>query len=440
MVKKATTIENRGEVFVWTLYDWAVSAFTTTVMAGFFPIFFKDYYSVSVEATVSTARLGGANSAAALLMGLLAPVLGAIADKGRNKKTFLFFFCVLGALLTVALSLVGEGDWFLAAAFYALAAFAQSASFVFYDAILPSITKRQNIDYVSALGYALGYLGGGLVFALNVWMYLQPSLFGLEDEAAAVKASFVIVGVWWVVFALPLAFVKTKTNAAKIESRKTAWTASVKDGLREIGRTARRAKQYKTLLLFWAAFLLYNDGVSTTIKMAIDYGLAIGFERKDLIIALLLVQFVGVPATYGYGKLFSCFSPKLGIYTAIGIYLLAIAWGAFMGSSWEFYGLAFLIGLVQGGIQSLSRSYYARLIPAEKEAEFYGLYNLLGRFSGIVGPLAMGAIGLATGESRWSLAGIALFFVAGAVLLLGVKEEKAVEELRARGERPVHDA
>ncbi len=440
MVKQSPKIENRGEVFVWTLYDWAVSAFTTTVMAGFFPLFFKDFYDPSEAATVSTARLGGANSVAALLMGLVAPVLGAIADKGRSKKRFLFFFCLLGAALTASLALVNEGDWLLAAALYALAAFAQSASFIFYDALLPSITKRQNVDYVSALGYAFGYLGGGVVFAVNVWMYLQPAFFGLADQVAAVKASFIMVAAWWVLFALPLAFVETKRQAEETATEKKPISTSVKEGLREFAGTVRHVKHYKTLFLFLAAFLLYNDGVSTTIKMAVDYGMAIGFATQDLIIALLLVQFVGVPATFAYGKLFSYFSPKSGIYTAIAVYLLAVVWGAWMDSSWEFYGLAVLIGLVQGGIQSLSRSFYARLIPAQKEAEFFGLYNLLGRFSGIVGPLLMGALGLATGESRWTLAGIAVFFVAGGALLLAVQEEKAVEELHARGERPVHEA
>lgn len=181
------------------------------------------------------------------------------------------------------------------------------------------------------------------------------------------------------------------------------------------------------LFLFLLAFLLYNDGVSTTIKMAVDYGLAIGFDSRDLMIALLLVQFVGVPATYVYGKLFSHFSPKSGIYTAIAIYLLAITWGGFMDSVWEFYGLAILIGLVQGGIQSLSRSFYSRRIPDEREAEFFGLYSLLGRFSGIFGPLAMGAVGLLTGQSRWTLLAIAVFFLAGGALLLTVKETRAAE-------------
>lgn len=440
MQKKSPKIENRREVFVWSLYDWAVSAFTTTVMAGFFPIFFKDFFDASEAATVSTARLGGANSVAALLMGLSAPVLGAIADKGRSKKRFLFFFCVLGAALTAALSLVSEGDWFLAAALYALAAFAQSASFIFYDALLPSITKRENVDYVSALGYALGYLGGGVLFALNIWMYLQPSFFGLADQVAAVKASFVIVAVWWVLFALPLAFVQTNKPAGEPTQERKPIATSVKEGLREFAGTVRHAKSYKTLFLFLGAFLLYNDGVSTTIKMAVDYGMAIGFSTKDLIVALLLVQFVGVPATFAYGTLFSYFSPKSGIYAAIVVYLLAITWGTLMDSGWEFYGLAVLIGLVQGGIQSLSRSFYSRLIPAGKESEFYGLYNVLGRFSGIFGPLIMGALGLATGESRWTLAGIAVFFLAGGLLLLAVKEENAVEELRALGEHPVHEA
>lgn len=439
MNQKTAKIENKRQVSVWILYDWAVSAFTTTVMAGFFPVFLKNYYDTSAEATLSTARLGGANSAAAVLMLLLAPVLGAIADKGRYKSQFLFLFTTLGALLTMGLALVGEGAWLLAAALYALAAFCQSASYIFYDALLPSITKRRNIDFVSALGYAVGYLGGGIVFALNIWMYLQPSLFGLRDQPEAVKASFVVAGLWWALFAVPLIISTKRSDQSRKGTARAPVLQSVKQGLQQVGRTARDAKQFKMLFLFLLAFLIYNDGVSTTMKMAVDFGLAIGFESDDLILALLLVQFVGVPATYAYGKIFSHFSPKSGIYVAIAVYLLSISWGAVMDSAWEFYGLAVLIGLVQGGIQSLSRSYYARLIPANKEAEFFGLYNLLGRFGGILGPLMMGAIGLLTGESRWTLAAIAFFFIVGGLLLLRVNEHKAADELRAMGEQPVHD-
>lgn len=325
----------------------------------------------------------------------------------------------------------------MAAVLYGLAAFSQSASFIFYDAMLPGITTRKNIDFVSSLGYAAGYLGGGLVFAVNIWMYLQPTVFGLSDQNAAIKASFVVVAVWWCLFAMPLILLGRSTKGATPEASRSIAT-NVRQGISEFSQTIRHAKRLKTLFVFLLAFLLYNDGVSTTIKMAVDYGLAIGFGTKHLIIALLVVQFVGVPATYGYGKLFSHFSPKTGIYAAIGVYLLALLWGAFMDSTWEFYGLAALIGLVQGGIQSLSRSYYARLIPAEKESEFFGLYNLLGRFSGIFGPLAMGALGLATGQSRWTLAAIAVFFLLGGVLLLRVKESRGAEELLAAGEHPVH--
>jgi UMF1 family MFS transporter len=258
-----------------------------------------------------------------------------------------------------------------------------------------------------------------------------------------VKASFVMVGLWWAVFTIPLLVWGRSSvpDSADPEARvpRKPIAENLKAGLREVGRTARRVKHFKTVFLFLLAFLLYNDGVSTTIRMAVDYGLAIGFGSEHLILALLVVQFVGVPATYAYGKLFSRFSPKTGIYVAIGIYLLALLWGVFMDQIWEFYGLAMLIGLVQGGIQSLSRSFYARLIPAQKESEFFGLYNLLGRFSGIVGPLAMGLLGLATGQSRWTLASVAVFFLLGGTILIRVQEARAVEELHAAGERPVHD-
>jgi UMF1 family MFS transporter len=280
-------VENnsRQQIFVWTLYDWAVSAFTTTVVAGFFPIFFKDYYSGDVAATTSTARLGGANSAAALTLAFLAPVLGAIADRGHYQKQFLLFFSTAGAVLTAALALIGQGAWLIAASVYAAAALCQSASFIFYDALLPGITTRRNVDFVSALSYAAGYLGGGLVFAVNIWMYLQPDLFGLKGGIAAIRASFVVVALWWGLFALPLIVCGRSTRTDADEPRGPL-AANAKAGLSEFRQTLRLAKQRKTVFLFLAAFLLYNDGVSTTIRMAVDYGLAIGFGSEHLMIAL----------------------------------------------------------------------------------------------------------------------------------------------------------
>jgi UMF1 family MFS transporter len=404
----------RRPVVAWALYDWANSAFATTVMAGFFPVFFKQYWNAGVAATESTFRLGLANGLASLFIALLAPVLGAIADRSGARVRMLMGFTVLGAAATAGLALVGEGEWLLAAVLYLAASLGFWGGIVFNDSLLLEVAEPDEYDLVSGYGYALGYLGGGLLFALNVAMTLKPAFFGLPDAAAAVRVSFVMVGAWWLLFSLPLAlFVRERRQLDPVPA-----VEAVRRGLRELRDTLKAISCYRPILWFLAAYWLYIDGVNTVMKMAVDYGLSLGFEASDLVTALLLTQFVAFPAALGFGWLGSRIGARRGIFIALAVYAAVTCYAYFIQDSRDFYLLAVVVGLVQGGVQSLSRSYYGRLIPAGKSSEFFGFYNMMGKFAAVLGPLLTGVVARLTGDSRLGILSILLLFVAGASLLV----------------------
>ncbi len=411
----------RRPVVGWALYDWANSAFATTVMAGFFPVFFKQYWSAGEEVTVSTFRLGMGNGIASLAIALLAPLLGAAADRGGARVKLLTLFTVLGVVMTAGLYWVEKGDWQMAVLVYALASVGFAGGATFADSLMLDVAEEREFDLVSSYGYALGYLGGGLLFAFNVWMTLKPEVFGLRDAAAAVRVSFVTVAVWWAVFSLPLLlWVRERHMSVPL-----APLAALRAGWAELGNTLQHLRRYKVLSLFLAAYWLYIDGVNTVIKMAVDYGLSLGFEAKSLITALLLTQFVAFPAALAFGWLGNRFGARRGLLLAIGIYLVTTVWAYWLDNVREFYAMAVVIGLVQGGVQSLSRSFYGRLVPPDKAGEFFGFFNMMGKFAAVVGPVLTGWVALATGSSRLAILSLVLLFAAGGALLMFVPEPKA---------------
>jgi len=414
-------LDERRAIVAWAFYDWANSAFATTVMAGFFPIFFKNVWSAGVDPTVSTARLGLVNSLAGVTVAILAPVLGAIADRGTARKRFLACFAILGTAATATLALVPGGNWQQAALLYGLGVLGFCGGNVFYDALLTSVASGRRMDMISSLGYALGYLGGGLLFAVNVYMTSYPAAFGLVSAEQAVRVSFASVGVWWALFTLPLLLLVREQHSPQ---NTTNVGQVVRGGLRQLRETLRDLRQQRTLCLFLLAYWLYIDGVDTIVRMAVDYGMSIGFKSGDLVAALLLTQFVGFPAAIGFGWLGNRIGARRAILLGLGVYLAVSIWGAFMHARHEFYILAGVIGLVQGGVQALSRSFYAKLIPPEKSAEYFGLYNMLGKFAVVLGPVLMGGVGLlvraggasADTASRAGIASVALLFAAGGAL------------------------
>jgi UMF1 family MFS transporter len=421
------------KVLAWSFYDWANSAFATTVMAGFFPLFFKQYWSADVVATESTFRLGMANSLASIVIVCLAPLLGALADQGSARKRFLLFFAAMGIVMTGCLPLVASGQWAMALMLYGLALLGFSGANIFYDALLVSVTEERHYDRVSAYGFAFGYLGGGLLFTLNVVMILKPELFGLADAAQAVKLSFLCVSIWWAGFSIPL-FIWVKEPAA-VEGQ-VHWVSA---GFKQLLSTLGKVRQLRMTFLFLVAYWCYIDGVDTIVRMAVDYGLSIGFDANNLMVALLITQFVGFPAALAFGVIGARRGPKQGIMIAIFCYLLILLWAYRMEAIWEFYMLAVAIGLVQGGIQALSRALYARLIPRDQSAEFFGFYNMLGKFAVVMGPLLMGWVGVLTGDSRLSILAISVLFIIGALLLSRVDLEagqKAARELEGKSSAP----
>ena len=409
-------INSKKSILAWSLYDWANSAFATTVMAGFFPVFFKEYWSTTDSVTLSTWYLGLGNSIASILVAVLAPFIGAIADRGTAKKKLLIFFAFLGIIATGGLWIVNQGHWQIAILFYIIASIGFMAGNIFYDSLLPAVASKDKFDYASSMGFSLGYIGGGLLFLINVLMYLQPHYFGIPDGATAIRLSFISVAVWWAVFSIPIIlFVKEPKIHDPI-----GICSAVKEGWSQFISTLTKIRELKVVGTFLMAYWLYIDGVDTIIRMAVDYGTSIGFPASSLITALLLVQFVAFPATLIYNWFSSKIGIKNAIYTAIIGYTFITIFGAFVSKEWHFYVLAIMIACFQGGIQALSRSMYSRIIPKKQAAEFFGFYNMLGKLAAIIGPPMMGYIGLITGNPRLGILSIIILFISGGLLLTKV--------------------
>ena len=436
--------KEKKAIWGWALYDWANSAFATTVMAGFFPIFYKEYWSSGADINTSTAQLGLGNAIASLVIALLAPIMGAIADKGSAKKKFLVFFAYLGVLMTAGLYLVGEGQWAWAIFIYIMGIIGFSGANIFYDSLLPSVASEEKIDYVSSLGFSMGYLGGGLLFLINVLMTQMPEAFGIPNAGVAVQYSFISVALWWGIFTI---FTIKWVHEEEFSDNKKISLDVVKQGFQQFLNTFKKIRHMKMVFLFLFAYWFYIDGVDTIIRMAVDYGMSLGFDSSDLIKALLITQFVGFPAALVFGKLGQDWSVRKSIFIAIGTYMGVTIWGVQMTQRHEFYILAIVIGLVQGGIQALSRSYYSRLIPKNQAGEFYGFYNMLGKFAAIIGPVLIGLVGLAARRilmppspteaqifevgqtaARWGMGSVLLLFIVGGILFYFVDEERGKKE------------
>lgn len=400
----------------WILYDWANSAFATTVMAGFFPLFFKLYACpATMPKTESTWHLGAGNAMAGILIAILAPILGAIADRHGTRKQFLLSFALLGAGMTGGLFFTASGSWGWAICLYVLAVIGFSGANTFYDSLLVSVADETEFTFLSAAGYAAGYLGGGVLFALNIWMMASPQTFGLSGQEQAMRFAFLSVAVWWILFSVPLLLFVPSGSACKktAESGKSRIMA----GIKRLVQTFQHLRRYRPALIFLIAYWFYIDGVNTIVKMAVDYGLALGLNSASLVKALLLTQFIGFPAAILYGKLGEKIGARTGLLIGIGLYFLATAWACRLTTTWEFYALAAIIGLVQGGVQSLSRSLYAALIPNESAAEFFGFYNMLGKFASFLGPLLIGLTAHITGNPRLGILSLFLLFAMGGGLL-----------------------
>jgi UMF1 family MFS transporter len=411
---------DRKKVYSWAIYDWANSAFATTVMAGFFPVFFKQYWSQGTDPTLTTARLGTAITLGSLLIAFISPFLGALADTRGHKKLFCFITMLIGAGATATLGFVPEGQWLWAVLVYGIAMMGFNSTGVFYDSLLPSVARGKDIHFASSLGYSLGYLGGGVLFVFNVLMYLKPHLFGLSSAVEGVKYSFFSVGIWWICFSIPL-FRNVPEPQVGHDSQMSLWTATGRS-VQSLWKTGQKIYEHKNLFYFLLAYWIYIDGVFTVMTMAVDFGMSIGFQASDLIAALLIVQFVGFPFALLFSQLAQKFGSRGPILVCLGVYAATVVFATQMTQPWHFYMLACIIGMVQGGVQALSRSLFTRMIPAKASGEYFGLFNLVGKFASIFGPTLVGWGAYLSGEPRMGMLGLLVLFGLGGTLLFLVEE------------------
>jgi len=411
-------MDDKKQIKAWVWYDWANSAFATTILAAVMPIYFIDVIGGT------DAQWGFTQSAAAVIIALLSPLLGAMADHSGNKKGFLRLFAYIGAGASMLLVFPGEGDVWLASFIVILGMIGFGGGNTFYDAILNDITSPGNRDKVSARGFSMGYLGGGILLALNLAIIMKPELVGLADSGAASRVSFLSVGIWWFLFSIPI-FRHVQEKKSTVQEK---LGQKIRVATRRLRVTFAQIRQYPELMKFIVAYWFFFDGVNTIIVMAASYGKTIGIDTDDLITALLLTQFVGFPATFLFGKLAVKFGPKRMLYLSQAIYIVIVILGFFMTSALHFFILAGLVGLVQGGSQATARSIFSRLIPIGKAAEFNGFLSFTSRFFSFGGPLVFALVKVFTDSSRSAILAVAFFFIMGMILLSFVNTAKGEQE------------
>jgi UMF1 family MFS transporter len=412
------------KVRAWLYYDWANSAFAATMMAAVLPIFYVEVAAKSLSPNVALSYWGFTQTIAMLIVALLAPILGAYADYSGSKMRFLRFFTLLGVVASGLFAFVNAGDYLIASALFILASIGFSSSVAFYDALLPELVPPEKRDRVSSKGFTYGYIGGGLLLVVNLAMIQMPHLFGFRDGLVGTHAAFITVAVWWFVFSLPLfrEVKDTRLNSGKKIKEYTAIAFSRTWG------TLKHISRYPELFKFLLAFWFFNDGINTIITMATSYGKTIGIGTTDLILALVITQFVGIPCTLLFGKIADRLGSKMSLYLSLFLYIVIVILGYFMTSPLHFYILAFMVGMVQGGSQAIARSIFSQMVPMDRSAEFFGFINVSTRFSSILGPFCFSMVSLLTGSSRFAILSLILFFVVGILLLMNVNLQKGTKE------------
>lgn len=413
---------NRKTIRSWLLYDWANSSFATTMMAAVLPIF---YLSVAdMPEHQATSYWGFTQTIGMIIVAVISPVLGAIADSARSKVRFLRVFAYMGVASCILMAFTGIGDYVYLSACYILGVVGFSGGNTFYDSILGDIAPLNQRDEISAKGYMFGYIGGGVLLAVNIAMLEMWEVFGFASKLQATKLVFITVAVWWFVFSLPIFRTIKDTGAAT----KRSVPFYAQEGFRRVFTTFRQIRKYPELMKYLVAFWFFNDGISTIISMATIYGKTIGIGTTDLIVALLITQFVGIPFTFLFGKIAQRIGSKPALYASLSIYVLVVFLGYFMTSTWHFYALAFIVGMVQGGSQSIARAIYSRLVPQDRTSEFFGFLSLSDKVSASLGPALFGAVSLITGSTRQAILSLLVFFIVGIWLLTRVNIAKGMQE------------
>jgi MFS transporter, UMF1 family len=417
-------MENKAHqraIRAWTMYDWANSAFVTTIMAAVLPVYYSSVAAVNLPANIATAYWGYTVSIALLITAILSPILGAVADFQGAKKRYLMIFMLLGVTGTALLYLVRTGDWMMASVFFILGNIGFSGSLVFYDSLLPHVARPDEIDQVSSRGYAMGYLGGGILLAINLAMIM---LAPAEQTAIMTRLTFLTVAVWWLVFSLPILRIVPEPPRRILGGEENF--SALQASFSRLRRTFREIRHYRDLFTFLVAFWFYNNGIGTIIVMATIYGAEIGIGQTTLIGTLLMVQFLGVPFAFMFGWLAKRIGTKSSIYLALLVYTLISMLGYFMQFEWHFWVLGAAVATVQGGSQALSRSLLGRMMPKSKSAEFFGFFSVSEKFAGIAGPALFAVVSQVMGESRLSIVSLIIFFAIGAFLLSKVNEKEGI--------------
>ena len=425
---------HRPELRAWAMYDWANSAFMTTVVTAVFPIYFASVAAAELDPAAASFRFAMTTFVALSVVALLAPILGALADVAGCKKLMLAMSVSLGAGATVCMFFIERGDWVLAAVLFGVANMGLAASLVFSDSLLPHIASTDEIDRVSTAGYALGYLGGGVLLLLNLAWIQNPEWFGLGGSESATRLAFVSVGLWWFGFSIPLFRTVSEPVRPTTESSGSG-RGHIRESFLRLTDTLRELRGYRQAFLMLLAFLVYNDGIGTIIRMATTFGIEIGLAQGDLIAAIVLVQFIGVPFSFVFGQLARRLGAKQAVCLSLAVYVAISVLAYGMTTVTEFYILASLVGMVQGGSQALSRSLFASMVPRHKSAEFFGFFGVFEKFAGIVGPGIFAVMILLTGSSRGAILSVVAFFVSGGLLLLKVdvsEGQRVARESEAR--------
>lgn len=421
---------HRRELRAWALYDWAITGFYAVIVVTVFPIYFQDVAAKGLPGTLATQHFATATTIALAIVAAIAPILGAITDYVAIKKRLLATFAGLGVTAVAAMYFVQQGDWVLGAILFIIANIGANGSVIFYDALLPHIAAEDEVDRVSTAGFAVGYGGATLLLAASLLLILKPEILGIaQGSTLPARISFGAVALWWASFTIPLLlYVPEPPVSARKEQ--TSWINAIIQGIRGLKTTFKELKGYKHAFLLLLAFLIYNDGIGTIIRMATIYGKELGLEQGALIGSILLVQIVGIPFTFLAGMLAGRIGTKKTLFIGLFIYMFISILGYFMTTALHFLLLAFLVGMVQGGTQALSRSLFASLIPREKSGEFFGIFAVFEKFAGIFGPAIFAAVIALTGSSREAILSVIGFFIIGGLVLLFVDVEEGRAALR----------
>lgn len=424
---------SRPELRAWALYDWANSAMVTTILTAVFPIFYAKVACSDFSETVANRYYATATTIGMIFIAVISPLLGAIADYSARKKQMLGAFLALGLVSVALMFFISRGQWIFASILFILANVGANGSFVFYDALLPHIASDDEVDRVSTAGYALGYLGGGILLAINLAWISKPEWFGLPSgdnltpaqETLPARLSFLSVAIWWFVFSIPLFRRVPEPRPDRSPSEyKEGFVGTIRVAAGRLKETAHELGRYRQAVLMLVAFLIYNDGIGTIMRMAAIYATELKISSGTIIQSILLVQFVGIPCSFAFGGLAGKIGAKMAIFLGLLVYVGICIVGYFMETDWHFLVLAVLVGLVQGGTQALSRSLFASMIPRDKSGEFFGFFAVVEKFAGIIGPAMFAVINLVTGSSRGAILAVISFFVVGGALLAMVDVAK----------------